>query len=161
MDFLYSRHRLNVATSRARSVAVVVGSPELWRVRARTPEQMRLANAFFRFAELARDGEAASSPGTAANARPWRSSRSTCSEAYDRPTWPTCARPPAELDRLRRRTVATLVAGVALGSTGHIAAVTVATIVATQIAGGTTAWSGAPGRRSYSVQRLAQSASRR
>jgi uncharacterized protein len=54
MDFLYSRHRLNVATSRARCVAVVVGSPELWRVRARTPEQMRLANAFFRFAELAR-----------------------------------------------------------------------------------------------------------
>jgi MFS family permease len=52
---------------------------------------------------------------------------------------------PAELDRLRRRTVATLVAGVALGSTGHIAAVTVATIVATQIAGGATAWSGAPG----------------
>ena len=52
---------------------------------------------------------------------------------------------PAELDRLRRRTVATLVAGVALGSTGHIAAVTVATIVATQLAGGMTAWSGAPG----------------
>ena len=52
---------------------------------------------------------------------------------------------PTELDRLRRRTVATLVAGVALGSTGHIAAVTVATIVATQIAGGMTAWSGAPG----------------
>jgi MFS family permease len=50
-----------------------------------------------------------------------------------------------ELERLRRRTVATLVAGVALGSTGHIAAVTVATIVATHIAGGTTAWSGAPG----------------
>ena len=52
---------------------------------------------------------------------------------------------PAELERLRRRTVATLVAGVALGSTGHIAAVTVATIVATDIAGGMTAWSGAPG----------------
>jgi MFS family permease len=52
---------------------------------------------------------------------------------------------PAELDRLRRRTVATLVAGVALGSTGHIAAVTVATIVATKLAGGMTAWSGAPG----------------
>ena len=32
----------------------------------------------------------------------------------------------------------------ALGSTGHIAAVTVATIVATHIAGGTTIWSGAP-----------------
>jgi predicted RecB family nuclease len=53
MDFLYSRNRLNVATSRARCVAVVVGSPELWRVRARTPEQMRLANAFCRFIELA------------------------------------------------------------------------------------------------------------
>ena len=52
---------------------------------------------------------------------------------------------PAKLDRLRRRTVATLVAGVALGSTGHIAAVTVATIVATHISGGATAWSGAPG----------------
>jgi uncharacterized protein len=54
MDFLYSRNRLNVATSRARCVAVIVGSPDLWRVRARTPEQMRLANAFCRFTELAR-----------------------------------------------------------------------------------------------------------
>ena len=53
MDFLYSRNRLNVATSRARCVAVVVGSPDLWRVRARTPEQMRLANAFCRFVEMA------------------------------------------------------------------------------------------------------------
>jgi uncharacterized protein len=53
MDFLYSRNRLNVATSRARCVAVVAGSPDLWRVRARTPEQMRLANAFCRFIELA------------------------------------------------------------------------------------------------------------
>ncbi len=54
MDFLYSRNRLNVATSRARCMAVVVGSPDLWRVRARTPAQMRLANAFCRFIELAR-----------------------------------------------------------------------------------------------------------
>jgi uncharacterized protein len=53
MDFLYSRHRLNVATSRSRCVAVVVASPDLVRVRARTPEQMRLANAFCRFVELA------------------------------------------------------------------------------------------------------------
>ncbi len=56
MDFLYSRHRLNVATSRARCVAVVVASPELLRVRARTPEQMRLANALCRFVELASAG---------------------------------------------------------------------------------------------------------
>jgi predicted RecB family nuclease len=53
MDFLYSRNRLNVATSRARCVAVVIGSPDLWRVRARTPEQMRLVNAFCRFVEMA------------------------------------------------------------------------------------------------------------
>jgi uncharacterized protein len=54
MDFLYSRNRLNVATSRARCVAIVVASPDLFRVRARTPEQMRLANAFCRFEEVAR-----------------------------------------------------------------------------------------------------------
>ena len=54
MDFLYNRHRLNVATSRARCVAVVALSPDLLLVRARTPEQMRLANALCRFAELAR-----------------------------------------------------------------------------------------------------------
>ena len=53
MDFLYSRNRLNVATSRARCIAVVVASPELLRVRARTPKQMRLANALCRFVELA------------------------------------------------------------------------------------------------------------
>jgi superfamily I DNA and/or RNA helicase len=57
MDFLYSRNRLNVATSRARCVAVVVASPDLARVRARTPEHMRLANAFCRFIELAGQGD--------------------------------------------------------------------------------------------------------
>jgi predicted RecB family nuclease len=62
MDFLYSRHRLNVATSRARCVAIVVGSPDLWRVQARTPEQMRLANAFCRFAEFAPGWQTAGSP---------------------------------------------------------------------------------------------------
>jgi MFS family permease len=51
---------------------------------------------------------------------------------------------PADLERLRRRTIGSLVGGVALGSTGHIAAVTVATIVAAHIAGGMTVWSGAP-----------------
>ena len=53
MEFLYSRHRLNVATSRARCISVVVGEPALLRVRARTPEQMRLANALCQFAEMA------------------------------------------------------------------------------------------------------------
>jgi superfamily I DNA and/or RNA helicase len=55
MDFLYSRNRLNVATSRARCVAVVVANPALLRVRARTPEQMRLANALCQFVEMATD----------------------------------------------------------------------------------------------------------
>jgi len=53
-------------------------------------------------------------------------------------------RRPHELSRLRRRTTWALVAGVALGSTGHIAAATVATIAAKHIAG-SSAWSGAPG----------------
>jgi uncharacterized protein len=53
MSFLYSRNRLNVATSRARCVAVVVAEPSLLRVRARTPEQMRLANALCLFSEAA------------------------------------------------------------------------------------------------------------
>jgi predicted RecB family nuclease len=53
MDFLYSRNRLNVATSRARCVAIVVASPALLQARARTPNQMRLANALCRFVEMA------------------------------------------------------------------------------------------------------------
>ena len=52
MDFLYSGHRLNVATSRARCVALVVASPDLPRVGARTVQQMRLANALCRFVEV-------------------------------------------------------------------------------------------------------------
>ena len=41
----------------------------------------------------------------------------------------------ADLDALRRRTVGVLFAGVALGSTGHIAAVTVTSIVALELGG--------------------------
>ena len=52
--------------------------------------------------------------------------------------------PPAELRRLRRRTLWALVAGVALGSTGHIAAGTVSTIAARDLAGDATL-SGVPG----------------
>ncbi len=55
MDFLYSSHRLNVATSRARCLAVVVASPELFFPDCKTPDQMRLANAFCRFRELAEE----------------------------------------------------------------------------------------------------------
>ena len=56
MEFLYSLNRLNVATSRAQCLAVVVASPNLIRVRCRTPRQMRLANALARLIEVAGEG---------------------------------------------------------------------------------------------------------
>jgi superfamily I DNA and/or RNA helicase len=54
MEFLYSLNRLNVAVSRARCVAVIVGSPALFQVQCRTPRQIELANAFCRYLEMAR-----------------------------------------------------------------------------------------------------------
>jgi uncharacterized protein len=45
MEFLYNLHRLNVATSRARALAIIVASPDLVRVQCQTPRQMHLANA--------------------------------------------------------------------------------------------------------------------
>jgi MFS family permease len=57
---------------------------------------------------------------------------------------PTSGPVPDGLAAARRRATATLVAGVALGSTGHIAAVTVATIVAKDLLG-SQVLAGAPG----------------
>jgi predicted RecB family nuclease len=53
MEFLYSLNRLNVAVSRAQGLAIVVCSPELLKVRARSPQQMRLANALCLLVEQA------------------------------------------------------------------------------------------------------------
>ena len=53
LEFLYDPHRLNVATSRARALAVVVASTDLIRVACRTPRQMYLANALCRAWESA------------------------------------------------------------------------------------------------------------
>ena len=53
MEFLYSLNRLNVATSRAKCISIMVGSPELFKTDSRTPRQAQLANAFCRFLELA------------------------------------------------------------------------------------------------------------
>jgi uncharacterized protein len=53
MEFLYSANRLNVATSRARCVCILVGSPLLFEAECRTPRQMQLANAFCRYLEMA------------------------------------------------------------------------------------------------------------
>jgi uncharacterized protein len=55
MDFLYSANRLNVATSRAKALCVLVGSPRLFEPDCRTPQQMRLANAFCVYRERARE----------------------------------------------------------------------------------------------------------
>jgi len=53
MEFLYSLNRLNVATSRARAMVILVGSPRLLEPECRSPRQMQLANALCRYVELA------------------------------------------------------------------------------------------------------------
>jgi hypothetical protein len=53
MEFLYSLNRLNVATSRAKCLCVLVASPSVFEAQCRTPRQMQLANAFCRYRELA------------------------------------------------------------------------------------------------------------
>jgi superfamily I DNA and/or RNA helicase len=53
MNFLYSLNRLNVATSRAKCLTILVCSPALFEPECRTPEQMRMANAFCRYLEMA------------------------------------------------------------------------------------------------------------
>jgi superfamily I DNA and/or RNA helicase len=53
MEFLYSANRLNVATSRARVVCLLVGAPAIFEAECRTPRQMQLANAFCRYFEMA------------------------------------------------------------------------------------------------------------
>lgn len=52
MEFLFSKNRLNVAISRARGIALLVASENLFRVQCKTPRQMELANAFCRLQEL-------------------------------------------------------------------------------------------------------------
>lgn len=53
MEFLYNPNRFNVATSRARALCILVGSPHLMNPHCRTPQQMKMANGFCRFGELA------------------------------------------------------------------------------------------------------------
>jgi uncharacterized protein len=53
MDFLFSLNRLNVATSRAQGLVILMCNAELLKARCRTPDQMRLASALCRFTEMA------------------------------------------------------------------------------------------------------------
>lgn len=51
MDFLYSPNRLNVATSRAKALTILVASPALLDPTCKTIEQMKLVNALCRYVE--------------------------------------------------------------------------------------------------------------
>jgi predicted RecB family nuclease len=53
MEFLYSLNRLNVATSRAQCVCVLVASPAIFEPECHTPRQIQLANGFCRYLEIA------------------------------------------------------------------------------------------------------------
>jgi|SRR5579859_400724 len=53
MEFLYSLNRFNVATSRARALCILMGSPRLFEPECHSPRQMQLANAFCRYFEIA------------------------------------------------------------------------------------------------------------
>ena len=53
MEFLYNANRFNVATSRARALCILVGSPRLFEPDCKNPKQMKMANGFCRYVELA------------------------------------------------------------------------------------------------------------
>jgi predicted RecB family nuclease len=53
LEFLYNPNRLNVATSRAKGLCILVASPRLFEPECRTPRQMQLANALCRYREVA------------------------------------------------------------------------------------------------------------
>lgn len=57
MDFLYSPNRFNVAVSRAKAIFIMVGSSKIFEPDCKSPEQIKLANPFCRFIELAETKE--------------------------------------------------------------------------------------------------------
>ena len=54
MSFLYNPNRLNVATSRAQSISILVCSPALMEPECHTVDQMRWANGLCRYREFAK-----------------------------------------------------------------------------------------------------------
>ena len=53
MEFLYDPHRFNVATSRAKALCILVGSPALFEPECKSPRQMKMANGLCRYREMA------------------------------------------------------------------------------------------------------------
>lgn len=53
MDFLYSPNRFNVAVSRAKAMFILVGAPAIFEPDCKSPAQIKLANPFCRFVEVA------------------------------------------------------------------------------------------------------------
>jgi uncharacterized protein len=55
MEFLYSPNRLNVAVSRAKAMFILIASPAIFEPDCKSPAQIKLANPFCRFVELAEE----------------------------------------------------------------------------------------------------------
>lgn len=55
MKFLFNPNRLNVATSRAKCICILVASPRLFEAECKNIEQMRWANALCRYRELSQE----------------------------------------------------------------------------------------------------------
>ena len=53
LEFLYSLNRLNVATSRAQALVILVASPDLATAHCKSPRQMQLVNALCSYLERA------------------------------------------------------------------------------------------------------------
>lgn len=53
MDFLYSPNRFNVAVSRAKALFILVASPSILEPDCKSPAQIKLANPFCRYSEMA------------------------------------------------------------------------------------------------------------
>ena len=53
LDFLYSTNRLNVAVSRAKTLCIVVGSPQLLIAKCKSVHQLQLVNVLCKYVEMA------------------------------------------------------------------------------------------------------------
>ncbi len=76
LEFLFDLHRLNVATSRAKAVGVIVANPDLVRVFCGTARQMQLVNALCRAWEWEAESRGTIGPGEGPQSSPPRPQQS-------------------------------------------------------------------------------------